>query len=79
MPKSRLEKLRLSPDKYRENWGSILTIRMPRIPTSRNSSDYGGQNWYEIETVWYKNAGQSGRLSDTECQNVLSWVILQMK
>ena len=24
---------------------------------------------YEIETVWYKkNAGQSGRLSDTECR-----------
>lgn len=32
------EKLRLSPDKYRENWrGSIPAIRMPRIPTSRNS------------------------------------------
>ena len=32
------EKLRLSPDKYREKLeGSIPAIRMPRIPTSRNS------------------------------------------
>ena len=63
------EKLRLSPDKYREKLEGINTGYQNAKDTHEQEQSAYEAELYEIETVWYKkNAGQSGRLSDTECR-----------
>ena len=61
------EKLRLSPDKYREKLEGINTGYQNAKDTHEQEQSAYEAELYEIETVWYKNAGQSGGLSDTEC------------